>query len=412
MEITKKSSSLSCPSKKSASLNDDPTIRKEISKGTFLCLGFVILLAVYFGSKMGVGVMFSVIMKTAHDLLLNTAFYIMGVAVIAGALSSVFSEFGVTALINKLISPIMRPIFKLPGAAALGAVTEYFSDNPAIVPIAQDPAYAKYFKKFEWATMVNFGTTFGMGIIMTGGIMGIASGKYATSVLIGTICAIIGGVFSVRILMRFTKKLFGTEEEVTQEYLSSEIADVKPGYRKTREGTPFQRGLNATFDGGKAGAQLGLSIIPGILIFCTFVMMLTNGPSIVDGKEVYLGVAYEGVGLLPWIGEKLSFLLVPLFGFDNPEVLSLPLTSLGAAGASIAGAKTLADAGLLTSHDMTVYFAIGYCWAGFLSTHASISDSLGMREITTKAMLSHLIGGVIAGVIANYLHTFIFTVLM
>ena len=97
-------------------MNDDPTIRKEISKGTFLCLGFVILLAVYFGSKMGVGVMFSVIMKTAHDLLLNTAFYIMGVAVIAGALSSVFSEFGVTALINKLISPIMRPIFKLPGA--------------------------------------------------------------------------------------------------------------------------------------------------------------------------------------------------------------------------------------------------------------------------------------------------------
>ena len=77
-------------------------------------------------------------------------------------------------------------------------------------------------------------------------------------------------------------------------------------------------------------------------------------------------------------------------------VLSLPLTSLGAAGASIAGAKTLADAGLLTSHDMTVYFAIGYSLVGFLSTHASISDSLGMREITTKAMLSHLIGGVIA----------------
>ena len=47
-------------------------------------------------------------------------------------------------------------------------------------------------------------------------------------------------------------------------------------------------------------------------------MMLTNGPSVVDGKEVYPGVAYEGVGLLPWIGEKLSFLLVPLFGFDNP----------------------------------------------------------------------------------------------
>lgn len=387
----------------------DSTVRKEISRGTYYCLAFVILVSVYFGSIMGVGPMFSVIMKTAHDLLLNTAFYIMGVAVVAGALSSVFSEFGVTALINKLISPIMRPIFKLPGAAALGAVTEYFSDNPAIVPIAQDPAYAKYFKKFEWATMVNFGTTFGMGIIMAGGIMGISSGKYATSVLIGTICAVIGGVFSVRLLMCYTKKFYGEEEAVEQKYLSSEIPDVKSGYRKVREGTPFQRGLNATFDGGKSGVQLGLSIIPGILIFCTLVMMLTNGPSIVDGQEVYLGAAYEGVGLLPWIGEKLSFILVPLFGFENPAVLSLPLTSLGAAGASIAGAKTLADAGMLSGHDMTVYFAIGYCWAGFLSTHASISDSLGVREITTKAMLAHLLGGVLAGVIANYLYLFIFT---
>ena len=118
---------------------NNPLLRKEITKGTFICIAFVVLIAVYFGSVMGVGVMFSVIMKTAHDLLLNTCFYIMGVAVLAGAVSSVFSEFGVTALLNKLISPIMKPLFGLPGASALGAVTCFFSDNPAIVLIAKDP---------------------------------------------------------------------------------------------------------------------------------------------------------------------------------------------------------------------------------------------------------------------------------
>lgn len=355
--------------------------------------------------------MFSVIMKTAHDLLLNTAFYIMGVAVLAGALSSVFSEFGVTALINKLISPIMKPIFGLPGASALGAVTCYFSDNPAIIPIAKDPAYAKYFKKYQWATMVNFGTTFGMGIIISGGILGIESGKYAPSVIIGTVCAIIGGIISNRLLMKYAKKLYGKDATVTDEYLDAKIINVKDGYRKIRSGTPFQRGLNATFDGGKAGVNLGLSIIPGILIFCTLVMMLTNGPSIVDGQEVYLGVAYEGTGLLTLIGDKISFLLTPLFGFDNSAVLGLPLTSLGACGASIAGAKSLAEAGLLNAHDMTVYFAIAYCWAGFLSTTASMADSLNLREITTKAMIYHLIGGLCAGIIANYLHSLIFMIL-
>lgn len=386
-------------------------IRKEVSRGTYLCLLFFVVLGCYFGSVMGIGTMFSVIMKTAHDLLLNTAFYIMGVAVLAGALSSVFSEFGVTALINKLISPIMKPIFGLPGASALGAVTCYFSDNPAIIPIAKDPAYAKYFKKYQWATMVNFGTTFGMGIIISGGILGIESGKYAPSVIIGTVCAIIGGIISNRLLMKYAKKLYGKDATVTDEYLDAKIINVKDGYRKIRSGTPFQRGLNATFDGGKAGVNLGLSIIPGILIFCTLVMMLTNGPSIVDGQEVYLGVAYEGTGLLTLIGDKISFLLTPLFGFDNSAVLGLPLTSLGACGASIAGAKSLAEAGLLNAHDMTVYFAIAYCWAGFLSTTASMADSLNLREITTKAMIYHLIGGLCAGIIANYLHSLIFMIL-
>lgn len=390
--------------------NNSYEIRKEISKGTYLCLLFVVALGTYFGVVMGVGTMFSVIMKTAHDLLLNTAFYIMGVAVLAGALSSVFSEFGVTALINKIISPIMKPIFGLPGASALGAITCYFSDNPAIVPIAKDPAYAKYFKKYQWATMVNFGTTFGMGIIISGGILGIEAGKFAPSVVIGTICAIIGGIISNRLLMGYTKKLYGNEAEVGQQYLDSEIVNVKPGYRKVRSGSPFQRGLNATFDGAKAGVDLGLSIIPGILIFCTLVMMLTNGPSIVDGKEVYLGVAYEGTGLLTLIGDKISFLLNPLFGFANSAVLGLPLTALGACGASIAGAKSLSESGLLNAHDMSVYFAIAYCWAGFLSTTASMADSLKVREITTKAMVTHLIGGLCAGIIANYMHTLLFMI--
>ncbi|MGL5328392.1 MAG: nucleoside recognition domain-containing protein [Peptostreptococcaceae bacterium] len=227
-------------------------IRKEVSKGTYFCIIFFTIIGIYFESVMGIGTMFSVIMKTAHDLLLNTAFYIMGVAVLAGALSSVFSEFGVTALINKLISPIMKPIFGLPGASSLGAITCYFSDNPAIIPIAKDPAYAKYFKKYQWATMVNFGTTFGMGIIISGGILGIEAGKYAPSVVIGTICAIIGGIISNRLLMRYAKKLYGADAEVSEEYLDAAIVHVKPGYRKIRSGTPFQRGLNATFDGGKA----------------------------------------------------------------------------------------------------------------------------------------------------------------
>lgn len=381
--------------------------RKEISKGTWWCILFVLLILVVFGSIMGVGPMFSTIMKTAHDLLINTAFYIMGVAVLAGAVSSVFSEFGVTALLNRLISPIMKPLFGLPGASALGLIATFFSDNPAIVPIAQDPAYARYFKKYQWVSMINFGTTFGMGIIIIGGILGIQGGKFSLSLLIGLLCAVVGGLFSTRLLMTMTKKMYGSKIEVNSEYLSSDNVNIPVGKRIIREGNAFQRGLNATFDGGKTGVQLGLSVIPGILIFCTFVMMLTNGPSNVNGHSVYLGKAYEGIGLLPLLGKKLSFIFQPMFGFNNNNVIGLPLTSLGSVGASLAGATSMAGKGLISMHDMAVYVAMGYCWSGFLATHPSIADSMRIREITTKAMMTQFLGGLIAGILANYIWFFL-----
>jgi hypothetical protein len=69
-------------------------------------LGFLIVLGLIFGfigSKMGMVNMLSTLMNTAYALLLDTVFYIMAVAVVAGALSALLSEFGVVTLINKLL---------------------------------------------------------------------------------------------------------------------------------------------------------------------------------------------------------------------------------------------------------------------------------------------------------------------
>lgn len=63
----------------------------------------------------------------------------------------------------------------------------------------------------------------------------------------------------------------------------------------------------------------------------------------------------------------------------------------------------MANAGNLSIHDMTVYLAIGYCWSGFLSTTACMADAMRLREITTKAMVTQFLGGLIAGILANIL---------
>lgn len=132
--------------------------KKAVSVETYVFLALVIVGFGYIGSQMGVGTMFKVIMATAHALLLDTVFFIMAIAVLAGAFSSLLSEFGIVALINKLISPIMKPVYGLPGAASIGAITTYLSDNPAIISLAKDKGFNRYFKNYQTPALCNLGT--------------------------------------------------------------------------------------------------------------------------------------------------------------------------------------------------------------------------------------------------------------
>ena len=65
----------------------------------------------------------------------------------------------------------------------------------------------------------------------------------------------------------------------------------------------FLRTLNALLDGGKNGVDVGLAIIPGVLIISTLVMMLSFGA---DSAGAYTGAAYQGTELLPWLAGKLD----------------------------------------------------------------------------------------------------------
>ena len=104
------------------------------------------VIAVVFGIPakiMGTGNLFNTIMNTAHDLLLNTVFYIMAISVVTGALSSLMAEFGVISLLNRLMRPLMRPLYGLPGAASLGILSTFVSDNPAILSLAKNDSFIK-----------------------------------------------------------------------------------------------------------------------------------------------------------------------------------------------------------------------------------------------------------------------------
>ena len=82
--------------------------------------------------------------------------------------------------------------------------------------------------------------------------------------------------------------------------------------------------------------------------------------------------------------------------------MAFPITSLGAVGAALGLVPKFQEAGLLDGNAIAVFTAMGMCWSGFLSTHTAMLDSLGYRELTSKAILSHTIGGIVAGIAAHW----------
>ena len=358
------------------------------------CLVCVIALFWYLGHLMGVANMLNTLMHTAHDLLLNTVFYLMGICVLTGAIGRLFVEFGVVKLLERLLRPLMGTLFGLPGVAALGAVMTFLSDNPAIISLSQDKRFSRYFKKFQYISLTNFGTAFGMGLLVM--VFMIGQGFFIEPV-IGLIGAFCGCIVSTRLMQRFVIKAYPTfvKENVTDEL------DQLPEEEATESKSVFIRVLNSLLDGGRTGVDVGIAIIPGVLIISTLVMVLTFGAS---ATGEYTGAAYEGVELLPWLAQKVDVVFEWLFGFHDPHLVAFPITALGAVGAALSLVPNFMSQGWIDGNAICVFTAIGMCWSGYLSTHTAMLDSMGYRQLTPKAILAHTIGGIAAAISAHAIY--------
>jgi hypothetical protein len=306
-------------------------------------------------------------MKTGHDLLLNTVFYLMAICVITGALGKLFVEFGVVKLLETLLRPLMKPLFNLPGVASLGGVMTFLSDNPAIIALSHDKRFCSYFKKYQYISLTNFGTAFGMGLLVI--VFMVGQGYYVVK----------------------------SYPQYKEEWANDEHFKEDEEHDKPEEKSLFLRILNSLLDGGRSGVDVGIAIIPGVLIISSLVMILTFGP----GPDGYTGAAYQGVELLPWLADKIGIVFDWLFGFKDSHLIAFPITALGAVGAALSLVPNFIAQGWVDGNAIAVFTAIGMCWSGYLSTHTAMLDSMGYRELTSKAIISHTIGGICAAIIAH-----------
>lgn len=366
----------------------------------------IIFLVVFFaifgtlGSVMGVPNMLNTLMKTAYSLLMETVFYLMAITVLSGALGKLLVEFGVVRLLELLLRPLMKPLFNMPGVASLGAVMTFLSDNPAIMSLTKDKYFNRYFKTFQLISFTNFAAAFGMGLIV---IVFMSSLGYASAALVGLFGAFIGSLTSTRLMQWFVLK----EHPEYADETTCEGNEQKISF-KTEEQSLFLRILNSLLDGGKTGVELGLAIIPGVLIISTLVMMFTFGPSNVGtdnaGNAImaYTGGPYEGIELLPHLAGKIGFVFEWLFGFQDSTLVAFPIISLGSVGAALGLVPKFQANGIIDGNTIAVFSAIGMCWSGYLGTHTAMLDSLGFRHLTSKDLIAHTIGGICAGASAHW----------
>lgn len=392
-------------------LNDKKN-EKGFGVETFIFLAILIGAMVYMSSIMGVGSLFSTILNTAYDVLMSTVLYITAICVIMGALSALLTEFGVINLAQYVLNPIMKPVYNMPGASSVGIITCFLSDNPAILALAKEPGVLRYFKKYQTPALTNMGTAFGMGMIVITFMIGLGT-EFVPAALMGLGGAVAGSIISTRIMHILVKRYYtkqGTWEEM-QEY--EDVSHLEgEGEGEGQEGQEEKKGLfsrvmDSMLEGGKLGWEIGFAITPGVVSICTVVMMLTFGPGEIDGVAAYTGAAYEGIELLPKLGDLLAPVTDILYGFKHGSNITVPITALGAVGAAIGLVPPMVEAGHAGPNEIAVFTAMGMTWSGYLSTHISMMDSLGRRELISSALISHTFGGLFAGVVAHYLFVFL-----
>lgn len=380
------------------------SIKKLIPNGV-LCLVIILALFGYMGSVMGMSNMMNTIMNTAHSLLIDTVFYLMGMCVITSALGKILMEFGVVDLLQKVLRPVLKPLFNMPGVASVVAVITFLSDRPAVMGLAKNSEFAHFFKRYQHISLVNFGGSFSMGLLVI--IFMVGQGFFGPP-LIGLLGAVVGGIINTRLMQYFVCKDYPAyrDEDVQLKPIQSENAQET--VTETSQNI-FIRVLNALLDGGREGVTIGLAIIPGVLIICTFVMMMTFGGTVegldAQGNDivVYTGKAFQGTQLLPWLAGKIDFVFEYLFGFTAPELIAFPVTALGAVGAALSLIPEFVTKGIINDNAIAVFTAMGMCWSGYLSADAATLDSLGYRHLVPKAFISTFVGGLGAGIVAHWL---------
>lgn len=238
-------------------------------------LGFIFAFLTYF--KVGPNWIYS---ESTGGLILNDlVLTLFTIFLFAGFLLSILTDFGLLEYIGVLLTPIMRPFFKLPGRSSVNAIASWVGDGTIGVAMTNNQYEDGYYTKREAATIAtNFSAvsiTFCLVVLSQVGLQEIFGIFYITVTAIGLLVAMI--MARIAPLSRKPDTYKNGEgkdhgETIPKEFSAHQWA-VQLAIEKADENLDFKKFV---VEGVKTVLDMWLGVLPAIMAFGTLGLILAE----------------------------------------------------------------------------------------------------------------------------------------
>ena len=250
-------------------------------------LGFIVVWMVVLKDKLNLGPFFDMIVadESATFILNDLLTSLVIIFVIASMLLPLLLDFGLLEFIGAIFTKIMRPVFLIPGRAAVDCITSWIGDGTLGVMLTSNQYESGYYSAKEAAIIsTNFSAvsiTFSLIVLSQVDMVDYFGVYYLLVCLVGIICAIIVPRIPPLSLKKddYVVESNHANEDIAENYSSS----VQYGLDLAIKRAESHKGIGEFLKNGIENAfGMWFSVMPIVMIIGTASLVLANNTQVFE----------------------------------------------------------------------------------------------------------------------------------
>lgn len=250
-------------------------------------LGFIVVWMVVLKDKLNLGPFFDMIVadESATFILNDLLTSLVIIFVIASMLLPLLLDFGLLEFIGAIFTKIMRPVFLIPGRAAVDCITSWIGDGTLGVMLTASQYESGYYSAKEAAIIsTNFSAvsiTFSLIVLSQVDMVDYFGVYYLLVCLVGIVCAIIVPRIPPLSLKKddYVVESNHTNEDIAENYSSS----VQYGLDLAIKRAESHKGIGEFLKNGIENAfGMWFSVMPIVMIIGTASLVLANNTQVFE----------------------------------------------------------------------------------------------------------------------------------